>query len=173
MSAMSTLPTPPPRLRQTVHVLHRWDSYTGEETGVFRTYASALASLATTLRAGWQAVAHRDNVPADPTNLSDAETVLAYYGGDGGDGGRETPTFGVNEASEAGFELIETTVRGPETCEVSLRLATLRVHDGDPDDPDAVTYYLDAEGLTIAVTAGPSGYPHVRITPESYLSTSR
>jgi hypothetical protein len=55
---------------------------------------------------------------------------------------------------------------------VSLRLARLRVLDGDPSDPDtpAVTYCLDAAGLTVAVSSGPGGYPAVLITPEDHLS---
>jgi hypothetical protein len=152
-----------------VYRLHRWGRIE-QTTELFRTYASALACLATAARESWADITFREDVPEDPAELTDAETVLAFYGGDGGAGGPETPTFG--ESFDTGFEIVEDLVGGPEPAEVTLRLASLRVLDTDPDDPDvpAVTYCLDAEGLTIAVASDPGGHPRVLITPEGELS---
>lgn len=172
---MSTLPAPMPTLTQTapvgttVHLLHRWDRHV-DDTSLYRDYAAALAALAAAVRTDWSDIAHRAEVPDTHVGLSDAEAVMAFYGGDGGSGGPAAPTTG--ESFDAGFEIVEEPVAGPEPGEVSLRLATLRVLDGDPADPDvpAVTYCLDADGLTVAVFPSAEGYPTVLITPEDHLT---
>lgn len=133
----------------------------GVDTSLFRTYDAALASLASAIRRDSSYLAR----PGGRVCLGDAETVLAFYGGDGGAGGPEAPTCG--ESGDAGFEIVEEPVSGPEPAAVYLRLATLRVLDDDPAEP-AVTYCLDAGGLTVAIL--PGAYPTVLITPESHLS---
>jgi hypothetical protein len=153
----------------TVFLLHRWNAHV-DETNLFRSYAAALAELASAVRVDWADVAHRADVPDTPEGLSDADAVITFYRGDDGTGGSDAPMTG--EWFDAGFEIVEEPVAGSEPREVSLRLARLRVLDGDPSDPDtpAVTYCLDAAGLTVAVYSGPDGYPAVLITPEDHLS---
>jgi hypothetical protein len=164
---MPTTPAAP--VGPTVFLLHRWNAHV-DETGLFRSYAAALAKLASAVRTEWADVAHRADVPDAPDGLGDAEAVMAFYGGDGGTGGREAPMAG--ESLDAGFEIVEEPVAGPEPVEVTLRLASLRVLDGDPSDPHApvVTYWLDAAALTVAVYAGLDGNPYVLITPQDHLS---
>lgn len=159
-------PTAPVGTR--VHVLHRFGNPSG--ISVHPDYPAALAALAAACRAEWSEVAWRADVPASPDGLSDAETVLVFYGGDGGAGGPDAPTCG--ESIDAGFEIVDEVVAGPEPSAVSLRLGTFRVVDADPADDDvpAVTYCLDAAGLTVAVAAGPDGYPSVSITPKDHLT---
>lgn len=172
---MSTTPaaTPPVTLTApvgpTVFLLHRWNAHV-DETHLFRTYAAALAELASAVRADWADVAHRAEVPDTPEGLSDAETVITFYRGDNETGGPDASMTG--ESFDGGFEIVEEPVAGAEPSEVSLRLANLRVLDGDPSAPEtpAVTYCLDATGLTVAVYSGPDGYPTVLITPENHLS---
>ncbi|MGW4527808.1 hypothetical protein [Amycolatopsis sp. NPDC004378] len=171
---MSTIPAPAPAeltapVGATVQLLHRWDRHL-DDTTLYRDYPAALSALAAAVRADWSDITHRADVPASPAGLSDAEVVLVYYAGDGGAGGPDAPTCG--ESFDAGFEIIEEVVAGPEPGEASLRLGTFRVLDADPADTDipAVTYCLDAAGLTVAVFAGPDGYPTVSITPETHLS---
>lgn len=155
----------------TVHLLRRWEVDI-ETVSPYRDYAAALAALAARVRADWSAITHRAEVPDSHAGLGDAEVVLALYGGNGGSGGTGAPTFGVDESSDAGFEITEAVVTGPGPREVSLRRGTLRVLDSDPTDTDvaAVTYCLDAEGLTVAVFPGPDSHPVVLITPEGRLS---
>lgn len=175
---MSTIPAPRPApaptaptvpVGATVQLLHRWDRHV-DDTTLYRDYPAALAALAAAVRADWSDITHRGDVPATPAGLTDAEAVLAFYGGTGGAGGPDAPTSG--ESFDAGFEIIEEVVAGPEPGEASLRLGTFRVLDADPADTDipAVTYCLDAAGLTVAVYAGPDGYPAVSITPDDHLS---
>jgi len=171
---MSTIPAtpivaPPAPVGATVYLLHRWDPHV-DDTDLYRSYDAALAALAAVVRADWSDLVHRTGVPATRTTFSDAEIVMAFYGGDGGSGGPDAPTTG--ESGDAGFEIVEEPVAGPEPSEVSLRLATLSVLDGDPAEHDvpAVTYCLDADGLTVAVFPGPDGYPTVLITPQDHLT---
>jgi hypothetical protein len=153
----------------TVHLLHRWDRHL-DEASLYRDYPAALAALAAAVRADWPDITHRGDVPSSPDGFSDAEIVLAFYGGTGGDGEPDAPTLG--ESFDAGFEIVEEVVAGPEPGEVSLRLGTFRVLDAGPDETgiSAVTYCLDAAGLTVAVYAGPDGNPAVTITPDDHLS---
>jgi hypothetical protein len=157
---------PMPTIGLSVSRLHWWDRNTNE-TELFYSYDAALHHLATILRQTWNDVSWRPGVPATSDGLTDAQVVVLFYDGDGGAGGRETPTCCVDD--ERGFEIVDTVIHGPAPAEVSLRLASLRVLDGDPDDP-AVTYCLDADGLTIAVSHGPDGSPVVHITPQAELS---
>ncbi|GAB3162144.1 hypothetical protein GCM10027258_80580 [Amycolatopsis stemonae] len=166
---MSTTPEAPTATVGThVHVLHRFGR--DSEISLYHSYPAALAALATAVRADWSSITYRDDVPASPDGLSDAEAVLSYFGGNGGSGGPDAPTFGMS--LDAGFVISEDVVAGPEPAAVSLRLGTLRVLDGDPADPDvpALTYCLDADGLTVAVFPGPDGHPTVLITPEAHMS---
>jgi hypothetical protein len=71
----------------------------------------------------------REYVPGKPDELTDAETVLAFYGGDGGAEGSETPTFG--QAFDTSFEIVEDLVGAPEPVEVTLRRTSLRAPDGE------------------------------------------
>ncbi len=167
----TTLSSAPPRRARpsvclTVFRLHCWNRH-ADETELFRSYNAALASLARTVR---RDLAERPESATHAEPLTDAQAVLAFYGGDGGTGGHEAPTSGVS--GDVGFEIVEDLVAGAEPVQVTLRLASLRVLDGDPDDPDtpAVTYCLHADGLTIAVRPGPNGHPSVLITPEDHLS---
>jgi hypothetical protein len=167
MPTTLSAPRPPaPAICLTVFRLHWWDRH-NNETSLFHSYDAALASLARTVR---DALADRPETTTPAGALTDAQTVLAFYGGDSGEGGPDAPTCG--ESGDTGFEIVEDLVGGKEPGEVTLRLANLRVLDGDPDDPDvpAVTYCLDADGLTIAVRPGPDGYPYVLITPHDHLS---
>ncbi|SDD55154.1 hypothetical protein [Actinokineospora iranica] len=175
---MSTIPAPRPTptpqpptvpVGATVQLLHRWDGHV-DDTTLYRDYSAALAALAASVRADWSDITHRGDVPATPDGLSDAEIVLAFYGGDGGVGDPDAPTSGGSPA--AGFDIVEEVVAGPEPGEVQLRLGTFRVLDADPAETDvpAVTYCLDAAGLTVAVYTGLDGYPEVSITPDDYLS---
>lgn len=172
---MSTNPAPDPlaasrtRVGPTVYLLHRWDPHVSE-TALYRDYAAALAALAAIVRANWSDVAHRIDVPDSHEGLTDAEAVLAYYGGNGGSGDTTAPT--AAESFDAGFEITEEPVAGPEPREVSLRLATLRIVDDRTDaETTTVTYFMDAAGLTVAVSSGPDGYPHVLITPENRITS--
>lgn len=174
---MSTIPAPPSTVASAapvstrVHLLRRWDRNI-DNIDLYHDYASALAALAATVRADWSAITNNSEVPDRHDGLSDAEVVLAFYGGDGGSGGPDAPTLGLDESSDAGFVITEEVVAGPEPSEVSLRLGTFRVLDAAPADTDvaAVTYCLDADGVTVAVFPGPDGYPVVLITPEGSLS---
>ncbi|MFI6029487.1 hypothetical protein [Amycolatopsis magusensis] len=163
------LPAPTAPVGATVQMLRRWDRHV-DTTTLYRDYTAALAALAAAVRADWSDITYRGDVPATADGLSDAEVVLAFYDGDGGAGGPDAPTSG--ESFDAGFEIVEEVVAGPEPGEASLRLGTFRVLDADPADTDgpAVTYCLDAAGLTVAVYAGPDGYPAVAITPDGHLS---
>jgi hypothetical protein len=140
----------------------------------YHSYPAALAALAAIVRADWAEITYRDDVPAGPDGLSDAEAVLLYFRGNGGPGGREAPTFGMSFAGECGFAIGERVVAGPEPSAVSLRMGTFRVSDPDPDPADtdvpAVTYCLDAAGLSVDVTTGADGNPSVLITPHSQLT---
>ena len=73
---------------------------------------------------------------------------------------------------EQGQSMDEDVVAGPEHSAVSLRLGTLRVLDGAPEDPEVppVTYCLDADGLTVSVFPGPDGHPTVLVAPQEHLS---
>lgn len=158
-SAMPLSTAPPVQVGTTVHLLRRWDRH-DDHVSVYFSYAAALAALAAFVRV---------EVPETSDGLGDAEVVMSFYDGDGGSGGPDAPTTG--ETADGGFAIVEESVAGPEPVEVSLRLAALRVLDsGAEDGAPAVTYCLDADGLTIAVLPGPDGYPTVLITPESHLS---
>lgn len=165
MSTTATTTAPAPPVGQTVFLLRWWDRH-AEEIELFHTYEAALHALARDVR---ELLVWHVPPPAALETLTDADVVLAFYGGDGGTGGREAPTFGIDESSEAGFEIVEELIGGPEPAEVTLRLASLRVLDGDPDIP-SVAYCLDAEGLTVAVSHDHSGYPTVHVTVEEHLS---
>ena len=159
---MSTTPeTPTAPVGTHVHVLHRFGR--DSEISLYHSYPAALAALAPAVRADWSSITYREDTPASPDELSDAEVVLAYFGGNGRSGGPDAPTFGMS--LDAGFVISEDVVAGPEPSVVSLRMATLRVLDADRADIAAVTYCLDAAGLTITVYTGPDGYPAVSITP--------
>lgn len=173
MPTSSTTPptaAPPVQVGTTVHLLRRWDRH-DDHISVYFSYAAALAALAAVVRADWSDIAHLAEVPDTPDGLSYAEVVMAFYEVDGGAGGPEAPTTGES-VDDGGFAIVEEPIAGPEPDEVSLRLATLRVLDGDPaeDEVPAVTYCLEAAGLTVAVFPGPDGYPAVLITPEGHLS---
>ncbi|WNV83130.1 hypothetical protein [Umezawaea sp. Da 62-37] len=171
---MSTVPTPSPITEPpapvglTVHLLRRWDRHV-DDTCPFYSYAAALAALAGAVRADWPDITHRADVPDSCESLSDAEVVRTFYGDDG-TGEFDAPTSGTSD--DAGFAIVKEHVAGPEPGEVSLRLGTLRVLDADPaeDTAPAVTYCLDADGLTVAVFPGPDGHPTVLITPEGQMS---
>lgn len=164
---MSTTPESPYSPAATVHVLRRWDRHSDEVT-LHHGYKAALGELAAFLRGDTAAAAALTERPSAPRDLSDAEVVMAVYGGDGGSGGVDAPTAG-EDFHDGGFSITEEPVSGPEPAAVGLRLAVLRVLDGGTDQL-SVTYCLEAAGLSITVRSGENGYPAVSITPDSHMS---
>ncbi|UUV32120.1 hypothetical protein NQK81_01345 [Amycolatopsis roodepoortensis] len=168
MSAHTTPHTEPAPVGTTVHILHRLGR-DGELTA-YHDLSSALAALAASVRPKWHELAYRDDVPASPDGLSDAEVVFTFYRVEGDTDSPSAPLFGIT--LQDGFTIVERTVAGPEPAQVPLRLATVSVLDSDPDETGgpAVTYRLNAAGLTLAVSPGPDGFPSVLITPDAHMA---
>ncbi|MCK2240015.1 MULTISPECIES: hypothetical protein [unclassified Crossiella] len=134
------------------HLHYAIVGHIGQE--IYFTHAEALHHLATVVREHWQELdTPHGELPA-PAESSDHHTVSQFFGLTRSDALKRGHRNGIG-----GFEIRRVQVRGQQPAQASLRLATVTVHDGDPDDPndDPLRYRMAAAGMVITLALPPAG----------------